>query len=489
MTNTKFYYDITRLVKRSRSTTPSGVDNVDLQYALFFMNYDDHHSKKNQICFVLQTLGGIKLLDLNESKDFILSVEENWKVGSSTFNKIEAPSKVGDMVSNSEAKDYISFSVRRVYIDYKSIFNQIISFKPKRLLGGLFNWFNYFPRVIRVPILFLLAVFISPIFSIFNFYKKCINLLMTPESNKHQTKEVRRIYFNTSQVGLDNNFIFKEIIQYLGCTCFFYIHDLIPIYNPEYVVEGSGEAHEKRLLNIVSLKNKKILFNSQFTQDCFHQFCNEHCIEHSFHESDVLKIGVDSSFLNVKNIPSQVKDLSGNYFVILGTIEPRKNHMLLINIWKKIVRENVAPPKLVVIGKRGWLNEHILYELERSLYLKEFVIELNDVSNEELVKILKSARALLFPSFSEGWGMPLSEALSLGVPVICSDLDVFREVGQQLPIYISPLDGVLWEKRILELNDESMRDKEIKKIASKYTPSTWEDHFKSLLSHFNYDNK
>ena len=107
---------------------------------------------------------------------------------------------------------------------------------------------------------------------------------------------------------------------------------------------------------------------------------------------------------------------------MLGTIEPRKNHWFMLHVWRRIVEESGGnAPKLVVIGRRGWECENVVDMLERCESLKDAVVEQSNCSDHDLQVWLQHARALLFPSFVEGYGMPLVEALTMQVPVIASD--------------------------------------------------------------------
>ena len=113
----------------------------------------------------------------------------------------------------------------------------------------------------------------------------------------------------------------------------------------------------------------------------------------------------------------------------------------------KAVRD--PAPQLVVIGQRGWECEQVVDLLDRCTALQGHVTELPRCGDQELATWLAHAQALLFPSFTEGFGMPLVEALTLGVPVIASDLPVFREVAGGIPDYLDPIDGLGWYQRVL----------------------------------------
>ena len=137
------------------------------------------------------------------------------------------------------------------------------------------------------------------------------------------------------------------------------------------------------------------------------------------------------------------------YFVVCGTIEPRKNHLLLLHVWRDLVaRLGEAAPKLLIVGARGWENEHVLDLLERCPALRGHVIEASGLPTPSVRWLLHGARALLMPSFAEGYGLPLVEALASGVPVIASDIPVFQEVGGGRVLAIDPTDGPRWREAI-----------------------------------------
>jgi glycosyltransferase involved in cell wall biosynthesis len=110
--------------------------------------------------------------------------------------------------------------------------------------------------------------------------------------------------------------------------------------------------------------------------------------------------------------------------------------------------EGRQAPRLVIVGKRGWGNENVLDLLERCAPLQDSVIEVSGLSTPALKRLLDNARGLLMPSFAEGYGLPVAEALAAGVPVLASELPVFREIGGSGIEFIDPLAGLAWLKAI-----------------------------------------
>ena len=119
--------------------------------------------------------------------------------------------------------------------------------------------------------------------------------------------------------------------------------------------------------------------------------------------------------------------------------------------------------------------------LERCPALRGVVFELRSVPDREVAHLLKGAQALLLPSFAEGFGFPVIEALALGVPVLCSDLPALRENGGEVPEYLDPLDGVGWRQAIIDyvMPASPRRAAQLHRLAG-WQPPCWQDHFAAV---------
>ena len=249
------------------------------------------------------------------------------------------------------------------------------------------------------------------------------------------------------------------------------VHDLIPITHPEYCRKGERERHLARMKNALAVANG-VITNSQATLNELALFAGSSGLPLPPSVVALLAPGM-------AGILPGARPMVAPYFVILGTIEPRKNHWLLLQMWRGLVeRFGQQAPRLVVIGQRGWECDNVVDLLERDEQLKGFVIEHSLCSDTQLVTYLHHAQGLLFPSFTEGYGMPLVEALTLGVPVLASDLAVFREIAEEIPEYIDPLDDKRWSELVTEYArpDSPVRNAQLRRIADFKVP-TWADHF------------
>ena len=279
--------------------------------------------------------------------------------------------------------------------------------------------------------------------------------------------------FNIGHMGLDRE-EYPRVIKEMRVKPIFMVHDLIPIQYPEYGRVGEKERHIRRM-NCVLDTATAIVTNSQVTLNELRVYSDAH--NKPMPNSIAALLGTLVLAKQQCDAPLKVP-----YFVILGTIEGRKNHLLLLNIWRNLVDTlSDETPRLVIIGQRGWECENVIDLLDRCDKLKNYVIEIPRCSDEMLSAYLHHARALLFPSFVEGYGMPLAEALSMGIPVIVSDLGVFREIAGEIPEYIDSLDGKRWKELILEYArpNSSKRQDQIKRIKDLVLPS-WENHFNQV---------
>ena len=279
-----------------------------------------------------------------------------------------------------------------------------------------------------------------------------------------------RILFNTGHSALEK-MSYPAMLKEQGVQPVFMVHDLIPVSHPEYCRFGERDKHRLRMRNVLNMA-KGVICNSRATLNHLKEFASENKLHMPPSVVALLAPGVAGNDKFVRLIPEP-------YFVIISTIEGRKNHLLLLQIWRQLAAQlGDKTPKLVIIGQRGWECENVIDMLDRCEAIRPYVIELSQCSDDNLVSYLQHAQALLFPSFSEGYGMPLVEALALGVPVIASDLSVFREIAGEIPEYLDPIDGLGWIAMInaYSSSENVKRVQQIERLNTFKIP-TWANHF------------
>jgi glycosyltransferase involved in cell wall biosynthesis len=159
-------------------------------------------------------------------------------------------------------------------------------------------------------------------------------------------------------------------------------------------------------------------------------------------------VGIAESFRDVP-APSHDAELSATpYFLMCGTREPRKNHLLVLNVWRRIAANSGPAPKLILVGGHGWGTELVSGMLSRSEALKGHVAHVESLGSPGLFRLMGQARAILSPSFAEGYGLPVEEALTMGVPVLATRSSVFEETTRGCAELLDPLDGPGWRMAI-----------------------------------------
>ena len=273
---------------------------------------------------------------------------------------------------------------------------------------------------------------------------RVLRTLWTMRPRRIPSSPRRRIFLQSSPHHLVRPGLVRAILRRERALFVCLLHDLIPITHPEYARPGGAGLHHRRVRTLAETADA-VIANSHATLKDF----EPHLAAGGRHiPSVVAHLGLDHIAAPASQPPLADKR---PYFVCLGTIEPRKNHLLLLHIWRDLAERHGAAnvPRLIVIGRRGWENEQVVDMLERCPSLAGSVEERARLHDDEVRATLAGARALLLPSFAEGFGMPVPEALVLGTPVICSDLPALREAGGDVPDYLDPLDGPLWRDHIL----------------------------------------
>ncbi len=258
-----------------------------------------------------------------------------------------------------------------------------------------------------------------------------------------------------------------------------FIHDLIPIDFPEYQRPEEKSFHEERIL-LTLQRSAAIIVNSRCTGSAVQRFAKRQ----NLGVPPVLVAPLGHNLPEAKNSPIPA-GLRAPYFVVLGTIEPRKNHLLLLALWRHLTKQlGDQTPRLVIVGRRGWECEQVVDMLERCETIHPHLLEVNDASDEQVASLLKGARALLMPSYAEGFGMPVQEALALGTPVISSPLPAIKEFAGEIPDYAEPHDGMRWEElvRSYAADRSPEREAQIERLKS-FKDTTWPEHF-ALVERF-----
>lgn len=169
-----------------------------------------------------------------------------------------------------------------------------------------------------------------------------------------------------------------------------------------------------------------------------------------------------------------------DYILFVGTLEPRKNIELLITALSRM--ENKVP--LILAGWQGWGDKHWLNEINK-LGLKKQIYIANYVDEEALACLYSGAHAFVYPSFYEGFGLPVLEAMACGCPVICSQVASMPEVAGDAALYCSPHDPDELAHRIdAVIEDSSLRSQLIERGIQRARQFSWQKSAEQTINLF-----
>lgn len=380
-------YDITRLVTRLLNCTPNGIDRIDSAFALHFLDRDNPggHSA------IMMTALGPRVIKRSAAIDAIIGVMEHW----GEDEPAEADESYRRVASWIAGETPTLKSPARV---------------DRRRTGQALRIARWIGRhgvpIGRAPAAAL------------------------PKGAR---------YLNVSQFPLWVRGYFRWLEPRPDLKAVFFIHDLLPLEHPEYFRRIEHDIHSRRLQNLARFGAGAIV-----TTEVVKQSLLGHISRLGRQDMPIVVAPIPASPIFAQEGAARPAS-TPPYFVACGTIEPRKNHLLLLHVWRELARRHGgAAPKLVLIGARGWENENVIDLLERCRTIGDHVIEASGLSTPGFKALLDGACALLMPSFAEGYGLPVAEALAAGTPVIASDIPAFREIADGRLLRISPIDGEKW---------------------------------------------
>lgn len=281
------------------------------------------------------------------------------------------------------------------------------------------------------------------------------------------------IYLNVGQIGLAVPFLLRWLQRRPDVRPLFMLHDVIPLEMPEYVAPSAVKAHAT-MVDQTAKHAAGLIVTTQTAKTA---------IDRELLRRNARPLPTIALPLPVPAIFRAEPDPDPTlahvpYFVVCGAIELRKNHLMLLEVWKRLYRRlGPATPHLVITGSKGWQGDLILDRLKRCGDTSDFIHVVHGLSTPALKRVISGARALLMPSFIEGFGLPIVEAASLGTPVIASDIPAHREVGHPQTRFVDPIDGPGWDNAVMEhLSFEPAR----LNAAPGYAELTWPGYFAAL---------
>jgi glycosyltransferase involved in cell wall biosynthesis len=173
-----------------------------------------------------------------------------------------------------------------------------------------------------------------------------------------------------------------------------------------------------------------------------------------------------------------------SYVLVVSTIEVRKNHLLLFRVWRRLLEEMPAEevPTLVFAGQTGWIVTDLMEQLRSSRFLDGKIVHVESPSDRELEALYDGCLFTLFPSFYEGWGLPVTESHAFGRPCIVSRTTSLPEAGGALARYIDPENTTEAYHVIREtIEDRAGLSQWRERVQREFRPVAWSESARAVL--------
>jgi glycosyltransferase involved in cell wall biosynthesis len=266
------------------------------------------------------------------------------------------------------------------------------------------------------------------------------------------------------------------------------VHDMIPVENGN-LVERRHAIQFRRWLAEMAPSADVILTISKYSRQALLQFAA--AARWRMPRVDVIRLGGEWSPLPAArrsrrcgSNPGERMDLPGKFVLVVSTLEIRKNHHLLVRVWRRLITRHGADavPVLIFAGQVGWMVEDLLADLAASNWLAGRIAHRPGLCDAELDQAYDRCLFTIFPSLCEGWGLPVAESLAHGKFCVASNRTSIPEVGGDLIDYFDPADDdeavekverLLFEPGYLAAREARLR--------AEYRPSTWADCARSVV--------
>lgn len=243
----------------------------------------------------------------------------------------------------------------------------------------------------------------------------------------------------------------------IGIVCY----DLIPVYMPECAAPSVASRFNKSLQELLGIADFFVTISKTVSND-LRRYATVVVGETAAASIRIASFNLgstihDTTILSDLGVRSELQDFmenpvgSNKPYLMVGTIEPRKNHTLVLKAFEQLWTQH-PDLRLCIIGREGWLCAELIKNLIRHPKAGRNLLWVKDATDFELNYSYRHAKALIMASRAEGFGLPLAEALQHGLTVLASDIPIHREVGQGACHYfpIQNPDGLTAAIRDLE---------------------------------------
>lgn len=300
--------------------------------------------------------------------------------------------------------------------------------------------------------------------------------LVTPERLRPEDMQPGNVFFDIDGVWnltLRRSYLLP-ILKKNGVRLVVYVYDIIPVTHPQF-------CHEQTVYNFMTYIGAYLQYADLILASA----------QSTLNEIDILleqlklpkipgRVSWLGSDFNIKSTEdTEVNEEAvraveaGKYVLMVGTIEPRKNHALILEAFEQELFKKGM--NLIFAGRVGWNVKAFEKKLKEHPKLNRQLFFLRGMNDATIDYLYKHAFCVAFPTFNEGFGLPIIESFQRGTPVLASDIPILREVGGDICDYFNPNSWKSFAKACTEWMEDSGRYEAVREKVSQYQPVSWDE--------------
>jgi glycosyltransferase involved in cell wall biosynthesis len=268
-----------------------------------------------------------------------------------------------------------------------------------------------------------------------------------------------------------------ELKRRQGFRSVLYCYDLIPVRFPQLMSFDARQPFSRYFADVAHVADHVVAISRASLED-FREF--------------LLDVGAPVPPLSVIHLGTDIAHGAGDeavpraelgrtpFVLCVGTIEARKNHELLYNVWDRLTAvHGDRTPLLVLVGMVGWGVHDLLLRMKLNRRVADRVLVLQEVADDALVWLYEHCLFTVYPSLFEGWGLPVVESMALGKPCVASS--ALAEASGGLVPTLDPLDFAAWLGQVERWAFDPVALEEATRRLDHYKPPSWWEHGTAML--------
>jgi O-antigen biosynthesis alpha-1,2-rhamnosyltransferase len=258
------------------------------------------------------------------------------------------------------------------------------------------------------------------------------------------------------------------------------LYDLIPFTHPDTVEDHTRNAHTSWWLEAPKHIDSLICI-SKTVRDQYLLWQEQNSFVNRLSSEQVSFFYLGSELTTTQYPVNNERDALSRknpFFLVVGSIEPRKNHTVILNAFDELWRQGLSI-NLVIVGSHGWKSETLLSRITNHPMLNQRLFLLRTTTDAELADLYNNTTGLIIASIAEGFGLPIVEAFQRGTRVICSDIPVFREIAGERAVYFDPNNHNELANKLDIVNQRAIINPQAQKDTLSWL--TWRESTEQLL--------